>query len=278
MGLKFLAAGLLAAGCSTLLPAATLRVMTCNVRLPSKNDGPNVWENRRDLLVAAIRAKDPDLLGTQELFQHQGDYIAAQAPEYSWFGLSRRGNHEDEHMGVFYKKEKLRLLESGNFWLSETPETPGSMSWDVSLPRMATWGLFEVRATGRRFYYYNTHFAHRREDEKARTLSARTIADRIAALPHNIPVVLTGDFNTGADSEAYRIFEPLLMEVWAAAPDRSGPADTFHGFTGKPRPGRIDWIWYRGLRARRAETVIFNRDGRYPSDHFPVFAELEFGR
>jgi endonuclease/exonuclease/phosphatase family metal-dependent hydrolase len=272
-----LALGLLAS-CANLIRAETLRVMSFNVRLPSKNDGDNVWENRRDILVAAIRAKDPDLCGTQELFHLQGEYIAARAPEYAWFGRSRRGNHEDEHMGVFYKKDRLRLIESGDFWLSETPATPGSMSWNVTLPRMVTWGLFEVRATGSKFYFYNTHFAHRGEDAEARLRSARVIAERIAQLPKDVPLVLAGDFNTAEGSEPYRVFEPLLEDAWVKAAERSGPVDTFHGFSGKPRPGRIDWIWYRGLRSRRAETVTFNRDGRYPSDHFPVFAELEFAR
>ena len=123
------------------LSAQTLRVMSFNVRYPSPNDGPDRWELRRDMLVGAIRANDPDLIGTQELFYEQGQYIAEKAPEYEWFGISRRGNREDEHMGVFFKTARFRLVESGNFWLSETPETPGSMSWNVSLPRMVTWGL-----------------------------------------------------------------------------------------------------------------------------------------
>ena len=104
------------------LSAQTLRVMTFNVRYPSPGDGTNLWELRRDLLVSVIRDKDPDLVGTQELFQLQGDYIVEKAPAYAWFGLRRRGNLEDEHMGVFYKKDKLRRVVSGNFWLSETPE------------------------------------------------------------------------------------------------------------------------------------------------------------
>jgi endonuclease/exonuclease/phosphatase family metal-dependent hydrolase len=278
MRLPILAAALLAT-CSGLASAQTLRVMTFNVRMPSKSDGANVWENRRDILVAAVRDKAPDIFGTQELFDHQGRYIAEKAPEYAWFGRSRRGNHEDEHMGVFYKKDKLRLVESGDFWLSETPETPGSMSWDVSLPRMVTWGLFEVTATGRRFYFYNTHLAHRQQDQAARVASVKLIADRIAALPKDVPLILTGDFNTGVGSEPYRTLEAQLKEAWATAPARTGPTGTFHGFSGKPGASRIDWIWYRGrLRALAAETVTYNRDGRYPSDHFPIFAEFEFAK
>jgi endonuclease/exonuclease/phosphatase family metal-dependent hydrolase len=172
----------------------TLRVMSFNVRYPAKTDGPNVWENRRDLLIATIREKEPDVLGTQELFYEQGQHIIVALPEYTWFGVSRRGGHEDEHMGVFYKPARLRRLSSGNFWLSETPEVPGSMSWNVSLPRMVTWALFEIRSSQHRFYYFNTHFPHRKEDEEARLRCARLIAERIGQLPAGVPVILTGDF------------------------------------------------------------------------------------
>lgn len=251
--------------------------MTFNVRYPAKGDGENIWEKRRDLLVATIRDKNPDLFGTQELFYEQGQYIVEKAPEYAWFGLSRRGNREDEHMGVFYKKDKLRLLESGNFWLSETPDVAGSMSWDVTLPRMVTWGLFELAGTQRRFYYYNTHFAHRPQDTPARVKSAHVIAERFHKLPADVPFVMTGDFNAAAGSEAYQVFAADLKDAWSTAERRTGPEGTFHGFRGTSRGTRIDWILYRGpFRLTEAETVIRNDDGRYPSDHFPVFAILEF--
>jgi endonuclease/exonuclease/phosphatase family metal-dependent hydrolase len=253
----------------------TLRVMSFNVRLPAKSDGPNHWEHRKDLLVETIREKAPDLFGTQELFYEQGLYIAEKMPDYAWFGISRRGNREDEHMGVFYRKDRLKLIESGDFWLSETPETPGSMSWNVTLPRIVTWGLFETSG-GRRFYFYNTHFAHRREDEEARLNSARLIARRIAKLPANVPFVMTGDFNAPAGGTVYKVFEGLT-DTWTAAPKRTGPEGTFNAFKGVSDGPRIDWIMYRGaVRAVEAETVTKNDNGRYPSDHYPVFAVLEF--
>ena len=120
--MRFLASVLLfAAALAVPLPAQTLRVMTFNVRYPNPDDGANVWANRRDLLVETIRRHDPDLLGAQEMYQSQGDYIAERLPRYAWFGIGRRGDHEDEHMGVFYKRGRFFPVESGNFWLSETP-------------------------------------------------------------------------------------------------------------------------------------------------------------
>ena len=272
-----LLSGLLAGLTALCLPAESLRVMSFNVRYPAKGDGPNVWEARRDLLVATIKEKDPDVFGTQELFYEQGQYIVEKAPAYTWFGVSRRGDKTDEHMGVFYKADKLRLVESGNFWLSETPETVGSMSWDVTLPRMVTWGLFEVKASGKKFYFYNTHFAHRGQDGAARLQSARVIQRYMAKLPKGTPFILTGDFNTDVGTEPYKAIAEGLTDAWTTAATKSGPNGTFHGFKGTPGAARIDWILFRGLaRATQAETITKNEGGLYPSDHFPVIAVLEF--
>jgi len=259
------------------LLAQPLRVMTFNVRYPEAKDGENRWEVRRDLLVQTVREKAPDVMGTQELFYEQGQYIVEKLPEYAWFGRSRRGNQQDEHMGVFYRKDRLELIQSGDFWLSETPEVAGSMSWGVGLPRMVTWGLFAMKPGERRFYLFNTHFAHRREDEEARVRSARVIAERIRKLPRRAPVILIGDFNAAAGGEAYRVMAGEFHDAWWAAARQSGPEGTFHGFSGKPGRARIDWILFRPeeIHVLAAETVTRNDNGRYPSDHFPVFAVVE---
>jgi endonuclease/exonuclease/phosphatase family metal-dependent hydrolase len=260
---------------ATLWPAEKLRVMSFNVRYPSKNDGVNIWVERRDLLVRTIRLKKPDLFGTQELFEEQGRYIVEKAPEYAWFGLSRRGNHQDEHMGVFYRTRRLTLIESGNFWLSETPDVPGSSSWDMSLPRMVTWARFKT-PKGNHFVYYNTHFPHRRQDEPARIRCARLIASRIAALGGHEPFLLTGDFNSPAGGPVQAELTATLTDAWTSARKRTGPEGTFHGFRGTPGRQRIDWILFRGpWKALEVETVTYNEKGRYPSDHFPVFSVLE---
>jgi endonuclease/exonuclease/phosphatase family metal-dependent hydrolase len=259
--------------------SAALRVMTFNVRLPSASDGPNVWENRRELLIETVRRSRPDVMGTQELFHMQGEYIVEQLPEYAWFGLSRRGNQEDEHMGVFYRKDRLKPLKTGDFWLSETPDEPGSMSWNVTLPRMVTWAVFEDLRNGRRFHYFNTHFPHRREDAEARVECARVLAERVRSLPPKETIIVTGDFNADAGREPHRILTELLTDAWTAAGKTKGPSGTFHGFGGKPRPGRIDWILYRGcVTPVHAETITRRRDGRYPSDHFPVLVEFRWRR
>jgi endonuclease/exonuclease/phosphatase family metal-dependent hydrolase len=258
-----------------VLPAAaqSLRVMTYNVRYPNPNDGPDVWEKRRDLFVQSIRESKPDVFGTQELFQLQGEYVVQALPEYAWFGMSRRGNHEDEHMGIFYRRDRLKLIEQGQFWLSETPDVPGSQSWNMSLPRMVTWGLFQDGK--RRFYLLNTHFAHRGEDEAARIKSAELIASRLRSITKAVPAILTGDFNAIAGGDVYKVLlKAGLVDTRPAS--AKGPEGTFHGFKGQPT-NRIDWILATpGWKTRSYETITMNRDGRYPSDHFPVLVELDY--
>ncbi|MEZ5402460.1 MAG: endonuclease/exonuclease/phosphatase family protein [Bryobacteraceae bacterium] len=259
------------------LGAETLRVMTFNVRYPAKGDGPDRWEVRQDTLVRAIALKNPDVFGTQELFHTQGEYIVANLREYQWIGNSRRGNREDEHMGVFFKPSKLRVIEAGNFWLSEMPEVAASQAWGATLPRMVTWAQFEIRESGRRFYFYNTHFHHTVNGNMARVNSAKLIAARIATLPAHVPLILTGDFNAGAPgADPYKILSAILTDSRVAAARKLGPEGTWSGFKGESTDRRIDWILYRGaISTLESETVTYNESGRYPSDHYPVFAVFE---
>ncbi len=254
--------------------AQNLRVMSFNVRLPVESDGPNRWEARRELAADMVARENPDLIGTQELFQHQGDELVARLPQYAWFGRGRKGGGErDEHMGVFYRKDRLRVLESGDFWLSDTPEVVGSITWGNLYPRMVTWARFQRIADGATFVLYNTHLPYRDEDEPARERCAALIVARLRQLSPDEPVILTGDFNTAPESPTHALLAAALTDAWTAAPRRRGPAATFHNFTGKADQ-RIDWLLYRGLQVKNARTVTTNRRGRYPSDHFPVVADF----
>lgn len=262
---------LLASGAAQARGGA-IEVMSFNVRLPI-DKGVNSWENRRGLAADMIERIAPDVIGTQELHKRQGDDIVRLLPAYGWIGIDRRGGHDDEHMGLFYRRDRLNLIEFGNFWLSDTPDVPGSITWEHPLPRMATWALFETKADKRRFYVFNTHFPYRAEDEDARMKGALMLRERIGALPADIPVVLTGDFNTTPDSQVHAALTERLTDVRIAAPSRVGPDDTFHNFTGKA-DRRIDWILTRGLKVREASTVTDHRGPLQTSDHFPIVATL----
>ena len=258
--------------------AAPLKVMSFNVRLPTDADGDNRWQQRKDILVDTVRAQRPTVFGTQELFAEQGDYIVRQLPEYAWFGKGRRGHAEgggDEHMGVFYLRDELKVVESGDFWLSDTPDVAGSITWGNLYPRMVTWALFERVADGRRFYFFNTHLPYRDQDEPIRERGAALLLQRLSALPAGVPVVVTGDFNTGPDSGVHARLTGGLIDAWEHSARRDGPEGTFHAFTGKA-DRRIDWILVRGFEVGPVATVTQQKDGRYPSDHFPVVAELDW--
>ncbi len=265
--------------CGIAVPAwaQSLRVMTFNVRLPVTADGANRWEARRELMADTIRRHRPDLIGTQELHKPQGDFLIERLDGYAWFGRDRRGGDSDEHVGVFYRTKVLKVIESGDFWLSDTPEVAGSITWGNLYPRLTTWALFEHRSSRRRFYVYNTHLPYRDEDEAARIRCAELILAHLARQPKDVPAIVMGDFNTSPDSRVHALLSAQLRDAWLEAPKLQGPAATFHAFTGRAER-RIDWIFARGLLARRATTAIDARDGRYPSDHFPVFVDYRWSR
>lgn len=254
--------------------AQTLTVMTANVRYPNPDDGPDLWTNRAPILIDTIRAADADVIGTQELFALQGDAIVRALPAYRWFGRDRNGAHADEHMGILWRSDRLRLLRRGDFWLSDTPDVVGSSDRGVNLPRMVNWGEFETRgAKRRRFVLFDTHFAHRDEDADARARSARVLLARMRRIAGTLPVVVTGDLNARPDSIAYRVMTDVLTDAWTSAATRIGPETTFHDFTGKP-DRRIDYIFTRGFTALSTTVMTDHRGERYPSDHFPVAARL----
>ncbi|WP_235515653.1 endonuclease/exonuclease/phosphatase family protein [Sphingomonas sp. Leaf10] len=254
--------------------ARDLTVMSLNIRMPSPDDGANLWELRHDLTVATIRRADPDVIGSQELFRRQGDDVVARLPKYRWIGVGRSGAEraDDEYMGIFYRADRLTVERWGNFWLSDTPEVPGSISWGHPLPRMVTWAVFRER-DGKRFAMFNTHLPYRAEDEAAREKGAALLAARIPAIAGDLPVVVTGDFNTVPDSPAYRRMAEGLRDAWVTAPVRTGPEATFHGFTGKA-DRRIDWVFTKGFAVKRAATINTRRGDVFPSDHYPVVVRL----
>ncbi|MGK6322965.1 endonuclease/exonuclease/phosphatase family protein [Sphingomonas sp. DT-51] len=266
-------AALLALAALASACAPSLKVMTYNVRYAA-DDGPQPWPSRRPAAVAMLRHVHPDVIGTQELLQRQGDDIVTALPAYRWFGRDRMGGHANEHMGILYRADRLTLRRQGDFWLSDTPEVVGSQSWGTDLPRMATWGEFELkRDPSRRFLLVNTHLPHRDVDAVARDRAAAVLLARIPTIAPGLPVVLTGDFNTTPDSDAYRRLAASMHDAWS---DRPG-GETFHDFTGVAEK-RIDYIFLDGARARGTTVVTERPGGVWPSDHFPVVAKLTFLR
>jgi len=255
----------------------TLNVMSFNIRYGTANDGENAWPHRRDIVVNMLRELSPDIIGTQECLDFQADYIVEQLPQYRWFGVGREADCSGERMAILYKWKQFSPIEVTNFWLSETPEVPGSQSWESACARMVTAARFYHNRTRQSFMFYNTHFDHR--SEAARQGGAALLRERVDAVAATMPVVITGDFNAkGGDSAPWdTLVDNELQDAWLVADETVGPPVTFSRFE-PPQMDvdrRIDWILVRGpIAVEQCETVLYNEDGRYVSDHFPVSARL----
>jgi endonuclease/exonuclease/phosphatase family metal-dependent hydrolase len=271
----------------TIGQAADVRVMSFNIRYGTANDGDNHWEKRKRFLIETIKAFDPDLLGTQETLGFQRDYLAENLQGYDVFGVGREdGREKGEMAALYFKRSRFQKIDGGHFWLSQTPDQPGSKSWDSALPRMVTWvKLHDRRRTDAKpILFFNTHFDHR--GVEARKESARLLRRRVAELGKSCSVIVTGDFNTGEGSEPYRqLFgpdngerSPLGDTYRIAYPGRATNEGTFSGFKVDATSGsRIDWIGVsRDWKIIKATIDRTTREGRTPSDHFPVTAVLRF--
>lgn len=259
-------------------PAAAqpLRVMTFNIRYNNPDDGRHAWPHRKERVANLIRFHQADLLGVQEALRGQLDDLAEQLPEYAWFGVGRDdGKDEGEFSAIFYRPERFELLEHDTFWLSETPEVPGSKSWDAAITRVATWGRFRDKETGETFYHFNTHFDHR--GEQAREESAKLLVRKIQEIAGDAPVILMGDFNFVDTTPGYAVLTDLLKDTYHdALYGHYGPERTFSGFEVTNTEGRrIDYIFVsEGIETIHQGTLSDQWNGDYPSDHLPVLAEV----
>lgn len=261
-----------------------IRVMSFNVRQGVASDGANHWNKRKQFVTQTIESFGADIVGTQETWDFQADYIRQQLSEYDYVGRSRQaGGKRGEQCGIFFRASRFEKLIEGHFWLSQSPDRPGSKSWDSSLPRMATWLKLWDRENKRSFYILNTHFDHR--GSVARTEGAKLIRQFVSELKQPVNLIVTGDFNVGEGSGPYQALfsdsgsaTKLIDTFRLHHPDRSSTEGTFNQFRGTNTGGRIDWIGVTPsfkIESANIDTTQFG--DRYPSDHFPVTAVLEFG-
>ena len=258
----------------------TLMVMSYNLKFGSTNP-PNAWPQRRPLMRELIEKVAPDVFGTQEGLYPQLQDIAADLPAFQWIGVGRDGGSRGEFMAVFYRTARLEPLAFDHFWLSDTPEVIGSKTWGPKLARMVTWVKFRDRQTKQEFFFVNTHFDH--QVQAAREKSAQLVRERVGTFDAKLPVLLVGDFNAAAGSnKAYVMLteDKFFADTWTTARERvNEDIGSFNGFKALQKGGaRIDWILSRGeVAADHIEIVTFSRDGKFPSDHFPVIAKLRLG-
>lgn len=298
--------------CGSLFAEEEVKILSFNVRLSTANDGNDRWELRKDLLLSVMQEGNYDFIGAQEVITSVKDevnqikFLAENLKDYGTIYLSREKDpNRGEGTPVFFRKDRWMIdsEDQGTYWLSDTPEVPGSITWkgQSSCPRVCTGGLFhrideKGGKTGKSLYVYSTHFDH--VGEIPRQKAADLIFEKISSRKNkDAPVVLMGDFNCGEKSPAIRFLKgetvvldgeektprmKMLDSFRVVHPEEKSVA-TFHGFRGPQFDGngvneigeKIDYIFITpDLKASESEIMHINENGRYPSDHYPVRATL----
>ena len=262
------------------ISAQTHRLATFNIRWDNPNDVGNLWKDRASQVMQLIQFHQIGIVGTQEVLAHQLNELN-EGLGFASIGVGRDdGKDKGEFSPIHYDPSRYQVEESGTFWLSPTPDQP-SKGWDAALNRVCTWGKF-VSAEGERFYVFNVHYDH--IGQQAREESSKLVQAKIKELNReNLPVVWMGDFNVTPDNLAYQVI--LAQESWKDARLISklpsyGPKGTFTAFEWDRMPdGIIDHVFVQGkIEVLRHGILTDNYGKKYPSDHFPVLAEIRFLR
>ncbi len=241
-----------------------LSVMSFNLRFGLADDGIHSWQHRQKAYPDFFNTYTPDFIGFQEANNFQSLFLENLLQDYSYIGMRDPSPERWQNNLIFYKKS-WKCLQTKHYFLSETPEAESKLP-ESEWPRQCVIGLFEN--DGRQLIHVNTHFDFKESVQKR---SAELIIDFLSAFSHDIPVVITGDFNADPYGPSYHVFlEKNFQDAF-----ESNHSSTFHGFTGEDKGGHIDWILYRGAVSRQTSTVIQDRfSGEYPTDHYPVLAEF----
>ncbi|NET72323.1 MAG: endonuclease/exonuclease/phosphatase family protein [Sphaerospermopsis sp. SIO1G2] len=252
-----------------------ITVISFNLRYDKPDTGMCQWQKRVGAIASVIQHYQPDIIGTQEGKIHQLQDLQALLPEYQFVGGDRTGTGESEYCAIFYKPESLNLQKTKDFYLSDTPDIPGSITWDTRLPRMATWANFQVNNSDLSLTIINTHLDH--ESAKARELGAGLISLCLTEFPTEDYLLLTGDFNANPNTLARMVLADNSRTQDALATLPVDEQKTFHEFTGTATAA-IDTI-YCDRRFQIQEVIIDRqqKEGVWPSDHFPVVVKLNTG-
>ena len=254
--------------------AAPLTVMSFNIRYGTANDGDNHWLKRREQLFDLLREQQADVVGLQEALHGQIEEILQAVPGYDYVGVGRSdGRNAGEYAAILYRTARLRARRSDTFWFSDTPGVVKSTSWGNQIERICTWAYFEDRE-GPAFYLYNVHLDH--ISQPSREKSVALLLARIGVRDPKAPAVVTGDFNAGENNPAAVAMRTSLADTFRLLHPDAAEAGTFNGFKlGQTGGEKIDFVFVEpGTEVLAAEIVRTARDGRYPSDHFPVTARI----
>ncbi|MGM0421059.1 MAG: endonuclease/exonuclease/phosphatase family protein [Bacillota bacterium] len=247
-----------------------MRVMSCNLRYDNPGDEEYAWENRLPAMKKIWEQIDADFIGVQEGLPHQIDDLMKSFPEYNYVGKGREEHGQGEQVGIYYKKNVLSLVEQGHFWISDSPEIPGSRSYGTDVPRMVTWVLLGF--DNKNIVFLNTHLDHK--SQEARRKGAEIICDFLDKYIDASGIILTGDLNAPPDADAVKtLLECGYLKDVFKAKNKSTP--TYHGFTEDAKIV-VDYILAsQHLKIGTCEVVKDKPDGVYPSDHYPIYSDIE---
>ncbi len=267
--------------CSVMGVRAQINVLSFNIRYDNPRDGEHNWQYRKENVASLIQYYEADIIGMQEVLKSQLVDLELLLPGYAWEGVGRDdGKEAGEYSPVFYNSAKFEKVASATFWLSETCDIPGKMGWDAACNRVVTWLHLREKATGKAFFFFNTHFDHK--GTTARLESARLIRRKIKEIAGDAPTILTGDFNCIPGSEPYQtlIADKGLQDAFTICQSPPyGQIGTFNGFKVPENDNerRIDIIFVNEAFAVKKHAILTDMwGGKFPSDHFPVLTRLVF--
>jgi len=235
------------------------------------------WKRRGPAVAQLIKFHEFEIFGIQEGLLHQINDLLQWLPGYKYVGVGRDdGQQAGEHTAVFFQTEKFKVLDRGDFWLSETPEKP-SMGWDgTCCHRMCTWVYFEDIRSGNKFYFFNTHFDH--QAVIARKESSKLILKKIKEIADDQPVIFMGDLNGDHESDWYKRLKnsDILQDAYFMADNPYAQNGSFNGFGRRNETNRIiDHVFVsKHFSVDKWGILTDTYHGKFPSDHFPIMVKI----
>lgn len=254
--------------------------MTYNIRYSTPNDEENWWELRKEWVADVIKFYEPDVMGIQEGLHNQVQFLDSALSSYAYVGVGRDDARElGEYAAIFYNKDRLAVLNSGTFWLSDTPDEP-SFGWGANFRRIATWAKFKAKESGDEFLVFNAHLDH--ETPIARLNAVKLIVEKAEAWnKQELPVIVMGDLNAPPESPPIQYLSSKMNDSKLESKTTPiGPIGTYNGFdVNHLLDNRIDYIFVdKSINVQKYAVISETREYKTPSDHLPVFIKFLFGQ
>jgi endonuclease/exonuclease/phosphatase family metal-dependent hydrolase len=261
---------------------SVVKVMTFNIRAKNLMDIFDRWNSRKQGVFEVIKDHAPDVFGLQEPLHNQLEQIQQAFPQYACYSAGGKdGKAKGQSCPIFYRKDRFDLLDSGTFWFSDHPDTPGTQGWGEPVPRFCSWVVLAEKGQNTSFYVYNTHLAWM--SQRSRNKSVHLLQKEIVSRNSSVPFIIIGDFNMKLTNPAVKFLlngsednKFPVTDAWLSVhPGQPNMSTCNFGAWGKGP--QIDHIQLgRNVKAFTAEIDDRKVNGRYPSDHFPVIARIMF--